>query len=127
VVIPSYREKMLMTNEALGQAENFNNSQVTLISGPERIVYHADFYNDAQQSLSRPLIVIRNAQGDLIERIDADSARWEEDRWIFRRVRIYKDFHNNPPSLEELDSYEDPRLKEDPQIIIVNFPSPSLF
>jgi len=115
VVIPSFRQKRTLSEEALGENNSLNQSKVTLISGQERFIYHADYYNDQLKSLSRPLIIERDSQGMLTKRIDADSARWEEDQWVFRNARIYTNFDQDIPTVTVENVYKDPRLNEPPE------------
>jgi len=117
VVIPTFRKKAELSNEALGIVSSLNNSRVTLISGKEHFIYHADFYNDQLMTLSRPLLIERDEEGNLFRRIDADSAKWDAERnyWVFRNVRIYKNFDQDKPELEVLNSFSDPRFDEPPE------------
>lgn len=114
LVIPSFRLKRTLADEAMGESDSLNQSRVTLISGEEHFIYHADYYNDQLKSLSRPMVIERNPQGMLIKRIDADSARWVDDHWEFRNVRVYSNFDQEIPSMEQINFYQDPRLNEPP-------------
>ncbi|MDC7222233.1 MAG: LptF/LptG family permease [Spirochaetales bacterium] len=115
VVIDTYRLKNEMTQELTGKKENYNNSQVTILTeGGERI-YHAVFYNDNSQELSKPLVLERDEEGRLIRRIEAERASWEEDHWEFSRVRIYENFsREEAPELTSLELFTDPVLNEEP-------------
>lgn len=115
MVIPSYRLKKELSDQASGIVLSLNNSQVTLISGEERFVYHAEFYNDQQQSLSRPLLIERDKEGLLLRRIDGDSATWNGTNWEFRNARIYSDFNSSRPRLEQKNRFSDPRMNEPPE------------
>jgi len=116
VVIDTFRVKNEMTKALTGQEENYNNSQVTIMSQGIGRIYHAVFYNDGTKELSRPLILERNDQGRLLRRVEADRAVWQEGTWLLQKVRIYEDFANpEGPQLTILDEYTDDNFDEPPE------------
>ncbi len=116
VVIETYRTKNDMTKRLTGQEENYNNSQVTIMSEGMGRIYHAVFYNDSTGELSRPLVLERDGEGRLVRRIEADRALWQDGLWLFQKVRLYTDFSaSTGPVLTLRDEFTDPLLNEPPE------------
>ena len=75
------RQRLLSTNQT------FSNNTVAALS-PEGIIYYTDFYDDAAQSLTGAIIIIRS-DGVIVQRIDAEEATWNGTHWRLHDVRIY--------------------------------------
>lgn len=117
LVIETYRLKNEMTSTLTGTTTNYNNSLVTVMTREGRVIYHAVYYNDQTRELSRPLILERDGGGNLIRRIEADRAKWNEETriWEFIGVRIYTDFKaERGPVLAEHRNYSEDTLNESP-------------
>nr|MDA3949816.1 LptF/LptG family permease [Spirochaeta sp.] len=83
VVIDTFRQKNEQSRQMLNVSRSFSNTNVTIRSAGGQMIYSAEYYNDASEELSRILILERNQDGQFIERIDAERARWSEQDGIW--------------------------------------------
>ncbi len=90
VVLRAVKSKNELSRALLNQRTSRSNPDVTVLSRDGAIVYRAQFYDDASQSLSGITVVERNAIGGPIARTEAASARWDGLRWVFSRVRRFE-------------------------------------
>ncbi len=90
MVIPAFKEKNQLSKEVLGEDDSMSNSNVTVLSHRNTVIYNADFYNDEQKSLKELTILFLSPGGDFLTRVDADSARWEGENWVLHSVRIFR-------------------------------------
>ena len=77
------------------------------------MIYNVGYYNDSDTTLSKILVLIRDNNGELQSRVDADSAEWEEDHWRVNNPRVFQ--RNNggfvesrPDILTEIELTEPP-------------------
>jgi len=115
VVIPTFHQK----NEAYAQAvrlvTSLSQSNVTVTSPDQRVVYQADYYNDAEKRLTALTVVVRNAELDLASRVDAQWAEWKDSRWILHDCRVFRwDPAAKLLSEEKRDSYDSLLFTEPP-------------
>ena len=89
VVIPTFQAKNEAYAQAVKQVTSLSQSNVTVTSPDQRVVYVADYYNDAQKRLTAVTVVIRDAQMDLVSRIDAQWAEWQDGRWVLHDCRMF--------------------------------------
>ncbi len=89
VVIPTFRMKNDAYSDAVKQTVSLSQSNVTVTSPDQRVVYQADYYNDAEQRLSGLTIVVRDAQMDLSQRIDAQWGEWKGSHWVLHDCRVF--------------------------------------
>ncbi|MFP3959397.1 MAG: LptF/LptG family permease [Spirochaetaceae bacterium] len=90
VVIETYTRKTRLTQELLNVNRSFSNTDVTLFGGTNRVIYHADYYNDATRTLSDLTVLLRQEDGSLGRRIDAEQAEWRDGRWVLRDAVVYR-------------------------------------
>ncbi len=90
VALPSFREKARYSRELLGQGQSRSNADVALIAREGRVVYRADYYDDASMVLSGLTVVERSGSGEPLARTDAVSARWDGAKWVLSRVRRFE-------------------------------------
>lgn len=89
VVIDTLREKNQLERELLNISQSASNSNVTRLGQASRVVYHAEYYNDATESLSGVVIVERDINGSLVSLVSARSARWTPDGWEIQSGRFF--------------------------------------
>ena len=89
VAIAADQRRGQLSEELLQLGRSYSGSNVTVLAEQRRVVYYADYYNDLTQSLNGVVVLELNAAGGLTRRIDADWAQWQDDRWVFHRVRTY--------------------------------------
>ena len=85
VVIDSFKQKNEMTKTLLKQQVSY----ITVLSRNSTVIYQADYYNDKNQTLSGVTVLELDAEGNFIQRIDAEQATWKENVWEFRRSRVF--------------------------------------
>ncbi|MFP4362428.1 MAG: LptF/LptG family permease [Spirochaetia bacterium] len=89
VVIDTFRMKNQLSSEILRQSTSYSNSNVTIKSGDNRVIYHADYYNDSAQTLSGVTFIELGEDWEFVRRVDADWAQWNEDIWELQSARIF--------------------------------------
>lgn len=90
VALPALREKTALSREILRQGSSLSNSDVAVLAADARLVYRAEFYDDANLSLSGLTIIERDGEGAPLVRVDAASARWDGERWVLQRSRRFE-------------------------------------
>lgn len=88
-VIDTLRQKNELERRLLNVSQSSSNSNVTRLGAGARVVYHAEYYNDATESLSGVVIVERDELGEVISVISARSARWTEEGWEIQSGRFF--------------------------------------
>ena len=90
VVISTYNSKNELTYNLLNSQKNYNNNNVTIMDHEHERIYHADFYNDTNKTLSG-VIIVDKGEGYPV-RMDAQSGKWNSTRncWEFFKVRFYR-------------------------------------
>lgn len=115
VVIPTFQLKNQAYALAVKQVTSLSQSNVTVTSPDQRVIYVADYYNDAQQKLTGLTVIVRDAAMRVMLRIDAQTADWKQNRWILQDCRT---FTWNPATkiLSDAKSptYDSPLLAEPP-------------
>lgn len=87
-VIDTIKEKNELSNVLLGYSPSFSNTNITVVSN-NNIIYHSDYYNDNSKTLSGLILIIRDKDGNFIERIDAEWAEYRNNIWELNRARVF--------------------------------------
>ena len=90
VAIGTLHMKNQLHRSALGVQLRLDNFDVTVTSATGRIVYHAARYDDAEAELTDVVVVVRDEDGGIVQRIDAERARWDGSRWQFDDLRLFR-------------------------------------
>jgi lipopolysaccharide export system permease protein len=90
VVIDTFREKNELQRTLLNRNISFNNANVTRMSPDSLAVYHANYYNDKNVTLTGLLTVLRNENGAPKIRINAEWAQWKNGKWQLHDARIFR-------------------------------------
>jgi len=118
IVIPTYKLKNSLSMEFMGLKPSFSNTNVTIISGQDNIIYNLDYYNDESMTMSNVIVLTRDENGLFISRLDAESARWntEKSLWIFQKCRFFQwDSNGEYVNEQNFPSYSDPIINEAPE------------
>jgi lipopolysaccharide export system permease protein len=116
VVIPTFKEKNQAYATAVKQVTSLSQANITVTSPDQRVVYVADYYNDAQKRLNGLTVVVRDADMHLVSRIDAQWAEWTSDRWTLHDSRVFTwDGKTKILSDERKVLYASPVLSEPPE------------
>jgi lipopolysaccharide export system permease protein len=102
-----------MVRTVLQHSTTFSNTNVTIIGDDIRIVYHADYFNDQNNTLSGLIVIKRDRDGRFIARIDAETAVWKDTHWQLDKVRSFT-LQEGIIREEEHAVYEDPSLSAPP-------------
>jgi lipopolysaccharide export system permease protein len=113
-VIDTYRQKNEMVKAALNESTTFSNSNVTVLGNNISTIYHADYYNDQNNSLSGLIVTKRNEDGGFLQRIDAENAVWTDGVWRLNRVRIFTLSEDTVTEID-YDAFTDPELTLEPE------------
>jgi len=90
IVIPTYRQKALLSEQLLQGGRNFNTYNVAVRRYGGQRIYYVDKYEDQEKYLRRIIVVDFNDKKDtVIRRIDAERAQWIDGQWQFSDVVIY--------------------------------------
>jgi lipopolysaccharide export system permease protein len=114
VVIETFTRKTALTRELLNVNRSFSNTDVTLLGTANRVVYHADYYNDATDTLSGLTVLMRDANGRVVRRVNADWAEWRSGRWVLHEVVVFERETGDDLSRREVPRFEDAALTADP-------------
>ncbi|WP_455382433.1 LptF/LptG family permease [Salinispira pacifica] len=114
VVIGTLQAKTDLSHELLNMRQSSSNTEVTLLADNGRIVYYAEYYNDATRTLNNLIVIFRNDKGELVRRIDADWAVWGGRYWELHNVRdfVWKRDSGSADGLHQTrrDTLSDPAL-----------------
>ena len=115
IVIPTFQMKNDAYAEAVKQVTSLSQSNVTVTSPDQRVVYIADYYNDAQRRLTGLTVVVRDPKMNFYSRADAQWAEWVNNRWVLHACTTFTwDPGARLLSSETRDTYDSPLLSEPP-------------
>lgn len=115
VVIPTFRQKNERYSLAVKVVSSLSQSNVTVTSPDQRVVYQADYYNDAQKRLTGLTVVVRGDDMLFQSRVDAAAADWVEGGWSLRDCRLYTwDPQQKLLSDQKAPAYRSPLFTEPP-------------
>ncbi|MDR3283640.1 MAG: LptF/LptG family permease [Treponema sp.] len=114
LVVPTYAKKVAFQNELLNRQQSLNQSRLVVISEAGKVVYKSDYYNDHEQRLTAVYVVLRNQDKSLQAIVKADTAVWQEDRWILTNPIQYT-AQGGTLRVTPLDSAVAARLTESPE------------
>ncbi len=117
VTIPANKDKRVLTASLLGQYESFSQSNVSFISAKGRIVYNVVFFNFETKTLNSVTVIFRDEEGNLIKRVDAESADWADEVLTLRKTRIFN-YNRETKTLFESweENFHDPEMTEGSEI-----------
>ena len=115
VVISTYQMKNQAYSLAVKQVTSLSQSNVTVTSPDQRIIYVADYYNDAQQRLTTVTVIVRDDALSFQMRVDAQWAEWKETRWTLHECRTFtRDPVGRLLTDEKRSVFDSPLLSEPP-------------
>ena len=115
IVIDTFREKNEITKIALNQDLGKSNTDVSVLQDGGNIIYRASFYDDINKTLSSPIVIETDNNGRMIRRIDANTAAWNDGRWVFNNVKIFDYTQNNTVGLTIEDTLIDSVFNAQPE------------
>ncbi|MFW6213808.1 MAG: LptF/LptG family permease [Spirochaetota bacterium] len=100
VVIDSLAQKNTLQDELLRIIRSESRSNVTRIGASSRLLYHAQYFNDANETLSNAVFISRAANGQVERIIHAPSAQWSGVYWEARSARVFDRIADDPETGE---------------------------
>lgn len=101
VVIDTFRQKNELMRVSLNQDLKRSNANAAVLQAGGNILYKVDFYNDVELSLVGVTVLQLSEQGDLMRRVDAQSASWNGTQWVFNDARVFT-YSANPELAPEI-------------------------
>jgi len=115
IVIPTFQMKNDAYAQAVKQVTSLSQSNITVTSPDQRVVYIADYYNDAQKRLTGLTVVVRDPKMNFYSRADAQWAEWVVSRWVLHACTTFTwDAGARLLSSETRDTYDSSLLSEPP-------------
>jgi len=90
VVLQTLTLKNELSRALLNQKASMSKADVAVISRDGTVVYRAEYYDDANATLSEVTVVERDGEGRPIARLEASTAKWDGAKWVFGRVRRFE-------------------------------------
>ncbi len=116
LVVPAQAARAALLRQLTGQKVSLSNAELTLIGKGKRTIWHADFYDDDNTSLSGPSVIVLDDAGRFKARIEAVRAVWAEGAWAFQSARVFAyDAESGRMGYEYRETYSDPGLDESPE------------
>jgi lipopolysaccharide export system permease protein len=113
IVIDTFKQKNDLVRTVLQHNTTFSNTNVTILGDDIRMVYHADYFNDQNNTLSGLIVIKRDREGGFLARLDAETAVWKGTQWQLNKVRSFF-LEGGSIREEEHETYEDPSLSASP-------------
>lgn len=115
IVIPTVKEKNKLYKELLKINISYNQSNATVISDDNRIIYQTEYYDDKKQTITGVLIIVRDKDYSFLQRLDASWADWNGKNWVLHNCTVYTwDKTKNMVSVERKNEYSDSKLIKTP-------------
>jgi lipopolysaccharide export system permease protein len=89
VVIDTLVRKNQLQDQLLRISRSESRSNVTRLGAGARLVYHAQYYNDGNETLSNAVFVSRSGEGSIQRIVHAQSAQWTGNHWEARSARVF--------------------------------------
>lgn len=119
VVLPTYQAKKAYVKEILRQADPQSMGRNTIRSAGGLTIYHSERFDASTSTLFMPSVVLRDATGKVIERVDAASARWSGDHWVFLQARRFRWLDDGSAMTEEnVSEYDGVGYVEPPESFV---------
>lgn len=112
VSIPALRARASLQASALKESDS-GNAIPGLIVEKGKYVYTFRYFDKKNLRLYDVSVIERNAERDLVRRVSAQSARWDEGEWRWTGATIYSK-EGELWHLSEIADYTDPNLSEPP-------------
>ncbi len=81
VVIQTLSEKNNLNRLLLKQQQTLSNTNIVVLSHDGKIIYTADYYQDADKKLYSLFVVERDQEGNIVSILQSPSARWIDSKW----------------------------------------------
>ncbi|MFP4508981.1 MAG: LptF/LptG family permease [Spirochaetaceae bacterium] len=89
VAIPSQSARNELQRQLIG-GSGFSSTNTTISWNGGRLVFFTEYYARSSDTMDRVTVVERSPEGELVRRINARSARWEDSRWVFTDAIVFE-------------------------------------
>lgn len=114
VAIPTLQAKNQLYRTAVNIRISLNDSNVTITSADGLVIYSVDHYHDERGTLTGVVAVVRDPDGGIVERLDAERGIWTAQGWRFEGVRRFSWDDGRVLREESYDTYRDAAFAEPP-------------
>lgn len=90
VVVKSYEKKMTLQNKVLENEQQYDNTNVVVMSESGKIIYKAEYFDSHFERLYSLYVLYRNNDRSFDGLIYAESAAWVSDHWELSNASFYK-------------------------------------
>ncbi len=90
VVVKSYEKKMTLQNKVLENEQQYDNTNVVVMSEGGKIIYKAEYFDSHFERLYSLYVLYRNNDRSFDGLIYAESAAWVSDHWELSNASFYK-------------------------------------
>ena len=90
VVVKSYEKKMTLQNKVLENEQQYDNTNVVVMSEGGKIIYKAEYFDSHFERLYSLYVLYRNNDRSFDGLIYAESAAWASDHWELSNASFYK-------------------------------------
>ena len=90
VVVPTYTKKVHMQDSVLQKEKSLNNNRIVIMADEGKIIYKADFYDDAVKRLYSTYFIVRDNEKNLRALLYAENASWIDGKWVLSNPVEYK-------------------------------------
>jgi len=114
-VIDTFKQKNELTKTLLKQQVSYSNTNITVLSRQNKVIYQVDYYNDNSVSITGITILFINKDGEFSQRIDAEQGEWNGNAWELKNCRIFQ-WDTDRQYLTEIyqDTYSSDLIDEPP-------------
>ncbi|HWR11640.1 MAG TPA: LptF/LptG family permease [Rectinemataceae bacterium] len=115
VTIPATAERERLFGAMTGQkGQGSQISDITIMADGGNFVYRVGYYDPTAKRLMDLDIIERNADGELIARIQSFRADWTGENWMLKNARIYSRRESGEWTEKSEAEYSRPELNEGP-------------
>lgn len=125
IVIPIYEKKQSTVNEIFyaKQSPEETSFDVTILGKNREYIWSAAMFEKTKNTLHNLTIIKLDAQGNFLEKITAQTAQWNTDRWILKNTRVIKKTKTGFSDVLYA-SLDDPELNEQPDSFYIRYGKP---
>ena len=120
LVVKNYEKKMALQNKVLGNEQQYDNSNIVVMSEGGKIIYKAAYFDSKFERLSSLYVLYRNNDKTFDGLIYADMAAWSSDHWELSNAVFYKKDSKGNYVVQPVDYDHLFRLMEPPEIFRSN-------
>lgn len=125
IVIPTYEKKQKTANEIIHakQSPDETSYDIAILGKNREYIYSAALFEKTKNLLSNVTIIKLDEKGNFLEKITAQTAQWDNSRWVLKSARVIKKLKTSF-SDNFYTTLDDPALNEPPESFYVHTGKP---